>query len=239
MKKPEPLSARSRLLPVAVMFPWPNCCATAATCTPLPTAVCATPSWVWAKRSANSARDCLKPVVLTLARLFEVTLRSVLAALMPERARSNDMGASSIHLDDVAEGERPGAGIQGKGLGARIDGHAVDRALQIRGERGLAAAGHGGRGEGVCAGGRCSAGTGGAVPREIRETRRLRRDLEGLHEVATRIAHLDRDAGGAGGSLHRTAHRPPRGEAGGRCRCEHVAGDQAGAAEELRGLHAA
>src|SRR6185437_12299054 len=73
------------------MFPWPDCCETAAVSTPLPTAVLETPSWVWAKRSANSARDSLNPVVLTFARLFEVTLRSVLAALMPERARSNDM----------------------------------------------------------------------------------------------------------------------------------------------------
>src|SRR5690348_7541291 len=204
MKNPEPLRARSRLFAVEVMFPWPNCCATSETCTPLPTAVCETPSWVCANRLSNSARDSLKPVVLTLARLFEVTLRSVLAALMPERARSNDMGTgSSVHLDDVAQRQRSGIGIQGKGLCARVDGHAIDRALQIRGDRGRGAASHCGRGEGIRAGRRRGARIRGAVPGEIREAGGLRRDLKGAHELSGRIGHLDRDAGGAGGCLHR------------------------------------
>src|SRR6185437_4551436 len=165
------------------MFPWPNCCETAAVSTPLPTAVLETPSWVWAKRSANSARDSLNPVVLTFARLFEVTLRSVLAALMPERARSNDMARfSSIHLDDIAQGERAGAGIQIKSLGGRIDGDAVDCALQVRRNRCLRAARRGRGREGVGSGWRSRAGIGGPIPREGRERGRRRCDLQALHE---------------------------------------------------------
>ncbi|MCY1407805.1 hypothetical protein D9M71_231140 [compost metagenome] len=37
MKKPFPLIARSRLLPVLVMFPWVNCWAMLWVTTPLPT----------------------------------------------------------------------------------------------------------------------------------------------------------------------------------------------------------
>src|SRR6185312_2326866 len=207
MKNPEPLRARSRLLPVEVGVPWPNSCATSATCTPLPTAVRETPSWVWAKRSENSARDSLKPVVLTFARLFDVTLRSVLAALMPERARSNDMGTgSSVHLDDVGERQRSGIGIQGKGLRARVDGHAVDRALQISGYGGRRAVAHRGCGEGVRAGRRSAARIGGAVPREAREPGGLRGDLESAHQLSRRVGYLDGDGAGAGRRSQRTGH---------------------------------
>src|SRR5256885_17117382 len=76
----------SRLLPVVSMFPCVNCCATSLTDTPLPTEVRLTPRWVDANRSPNCARELLKPVDDTLARLLAVTFRSWLAALRPVRA---------------------------------------------------------------------------------------------------------------------------------------------------------
>ena len=43
------------------------------------------PDWrtFWYKRSSNAARDCLKPVVLTLARLLEITVSRVACASSP------------------------------------------------------------------------------------------------------------------------------------------------------------
>src|SRR6185312_10707323 len=92
----EPLSlmARSRLLPVVSMLPCANCWATSDTATPLPTAVALTPCWVEANRSANSAREPLKPTVATLARLFAVTESPSLAAFRPVRAMLNDIDRS-------------------------------------------------------------------------------------------------------------------------------------------------
>src|SRR5690349_8936334 len=83
--------------------------------------------------SANSARDCLKPVVATLAMLFDVTLRSAVAALRPERARSNDMecGSWGLHdLTDAVQVQRAGIGVQCEVLRRRVDRYAVDGGLQ-------------------------------------------------------------------------------------------------------------
>src|SRR5687768_6753737 len=70
--------------PVGSMLPCENCCATLLSFTPEPIALRDRPYDVEENRSANSARASLKPVVLTLAMLFAVTLRSALAALMPD-----------------------------------------------------------------------------------------------------------------------------------------------------------
>src|SRR6185312_8660454 len=53
--------------------------------------------WFWYSRSSNTARSCLKPVVLTLARLFEMTAISVCCASRPVLAahRAGFMRASS------------------------------------------------------------------------------------------------------------------------------------------------
>src|SRR5262245_29076094 len=84
MKKPSPSMAMSRLRPVGSMLPCENCWATLLSFTPEPIALRDRPYAVEENRSANSARDSLKPVVLTLAMLLAVTLRSALAALMPD-----------------------------------------------------------------------------------------------------------------------------------------------------------
>src|SRR6056297_470537 len=60
-----------------------------------------------ANSSAKWARDCLNPVVLTLAILLDVTLRSELAALSPDSAIWNGIVAllqeiSSARLSDIA-----------------------------------------------------------------------------------------------------------------------------------------
>ena len=60
---PCPLTARSRFESVNSMLPCANCCATAATRTPLPLALLDTPCSDTANRSANSVREPLKPVV--------------------------------------------------------------------------------------------------------------------------------------------------------------------------------
>ena len=59
-KKPPPLMATSSGLSVVVMVPCVNCCATVATCVPMPIAPLGPPI-AFAYRSANSARDVLAP----------------------------------------------------------------------------------------------------------------------------------------------------------------------------------
>src|SRR5690606_15020976 len=85
VKKPSPEIAKSSSRPVGVTSPCSNCWATLARRTPAPTEVCE-PPLLAANTSANSARDCLKPVVAELAMLLETTERSLLAAFMPLRA---------------------------------------------------------------------------------------------------------------------------------------------------------
>ena len=63
--------------------------------TPLPMALEVRDSELAANTSANSARDCLKPLVFALAILFAVTLRSSDAALRPLRAILNGMVSPS------------------------------------------------------------------------------------------------------------------------------------------------
>src|SRR5689334_6079316 len=141
MKKPLPLIARSRLLSVKSMLPWLNCCETFATFTPLPMAVELTPCWDDANRSANSAREPLKPVVATLAMLFAVTVRSDWAALRPESARRKGIlvlllkNGGSEDAADVCEGDRARAGIQGERAGRGVDRDAADFAHEQRIER--------------------------------------------------------------------------------------------------------
>src|SRR5690606_31297008 len=83
-KKPRPLIATSSAPPVWARLPWANSLEVAATRTPVPTCrpvgrlVCsevAPPGWrvVWYSRSSKLARSRLKPVVLVLARLLEMT----------------------------------------------------------------------------------------------------------------------------------------------------------------------
>src|SRR3546814_6874666 len=76
VKNPCPLIARSRLLLVNSILPWPNCWATDESRTPLPMAIELTPEPVTENTSANSAREPLKPTELTLAMLLAVTSRS-------------------------------------------------------------------------------------------------------------------------------------------------------------------
>ena len=74
----------SSVLPVMVMLPWPNCCATAETSTPMPALLPPAAPMAEATISANSAREALNPVVLVLAMLWPITSRFLLAAFRPE-----------------------------------------------------------------------------------------------------------------------------------------------------------
>lgn len=72
--------------------PWVNCCAMRVVRTPAPMMLLlTTPLDAAEYTSPNSAREDLKPVVLALAMLFAVTLRSEVAALRPDRAIEKDM----------------------------------------------------------------------------------------------------------------------------------------------------
>src|SRR5690606_34981881 len=93
-KKPRPLIATSSAPPVWPRLPWANSLEVAATRTPVPTCspvgrlVCsevAPPGWrvVWYSRSSKLARSRLKPVVLVLARLLEMTAMRVCCASRP------------------------------------------------------------------------------------------------------------------------------------------------------------
>ena len=85
MKKPLPLMATSRLLPVMFRLPWVNCWATLAVSTPMPALEPPADPMAEATISANSAREALNPTVLELAMLWPITSRFLLAAFRPER----------------------------------------------------------------------------------------------------------------------------------------------------------
>src|SRR5215216_2386711 len=107
MKKPCPLSARSRLLSVKSMLPWVNCCATLETRTPLPIALLLTPCGDTENSSANSAREPLKPDVAVLAMLLAVTVRSACAAFKPLKARRKVMEVSDYGCDYITRRTSP------------------------------------------------------------------------------------------------------------------------------------
>ena len=60
-KKPAPLTARSIALPVVLMLPCVNCCATAATLTPMPMLLVPAPFSAVAYMSPNSTRAIFAP----------------------------------------------------------------------------------------------------------------------------------------------------------------------------------
>ena len=94
MKKPPPEMARSKLLLVDLMLPWSNCWLMAAVRTPRLTASEDTPRLLPVKMSENSARDCLKPLVFTLAMLLLAMSSCVVAAFRPLIAVSKAMTVS-------------------------------------------------------------------------------------------------------------------------------------------------
>src|SRR4051812_9536778 len=75
--------ARSRGFSVLRIEPCPNCCAMAATCTPMPGAAVIWCSAALAYTSANSARETFAPTVFALAMLLPITSRLRAAALRP------------------------------------------------------------------------------------------------------------------------------------------------------------
>jgi hypothetical protein len=94
VKKPLPLTIRSLSLPVAWGLPcvWMRSMVTGRTpvpiCMPEGSWVCwedAAPGWrtFWYSRSSKTARDFLKPLVLTLARLLDTVSICVCWASMP------------------------------------------------------------------------------------------------------------------------------------------------------------
>src|SRR5690348_7286593 len=91
----------SRPLDVYSMLPCENCCAMSVRRTPLPACVRPEPTLLAAKRSANSAREPLKPVVLTFAMLFEMTSRSAVAAFKPLSATLKGMSAIPLWDDQM------------------------------------------------------------------------------------------------------------------------------------------
>src|SRR5690606_2861534 len=184
-----------------------NCCATEARRTPLPTAVLETPCMLTANRSANSARDFLKPCVLTLAMLLAVTLRSAEAALRPLSARLNGMELSlrlRFYLEDI--GKRDVAERLGgeHGAAAAADDDAVDaRADEHFALHGLAALGEAG-GDPVFAGRRALAIQRAAVPVEIDEA--VAFDGNPRHQRAGGVLDLDGGIADAAVDHHRAAH---------------------------------
>src|SRR5581483_9344251 len=199
--------ARSRLLPVVLVLPWLKSCATSCTLTPLPTAVEATPVCVEAKISPNSVREALKPTVCELARLFEVTERSWVAALRPVRAMLKDMegllgrcsGAVGLREPPLLQadhaGERHGAVVRGE-IERRVGG-IHDNALHFGGnerrESRVRRAIARGRADLVLPGRGCGTIHGLAVPDEIGEAGRGRSDLETVDERAAGVGDRHRD----------------------------------------------
>ncbi|MDT4842979.1 hypothetical protein FQZ97_768950 [compost metagenome] len=90
-KKPLPLMARSRSLPVTVMLPCVKSCDTVATVTPMPLLAPPAALTELAYNSANSARELFMPTVLALAMLWPITSRLRLALFRPESPCWNAM----------------------------------------------------------------------------------------------------------------------------------------------------
>ena len=98
MNMPCPLTARSRFESVNSMLPCANCCATAATRTPLPLALLDTPCSDTANRSANSAREPLKPLVDVLAMLLAVTFEVGLGGVQAREGNAKWHGVISCEF---------------------------------------------------------------------------------------------------------------------------------------------
>src|SRR5690242_14310435 len=181
----------SELLVVS-MSPWANCCATSCRRAPLPVAVELRFRPVTANTSANSAREPLKPVVLALAMLLAMTLRSDWAALMPVSAvframmyfldlRDVDAARASEDLGHLAE--RDAAHASHLQVGAHVAAavaHGGHLAGDIGIERTAAVAG----GHLVAARRQRVAGIVLAVPAELGEPRTGRVHGHRAHHVA-------------------------------------------------------
>ena len=85
-KNPCPEIAKSRAFNDELIFPWVNCCFTPFKIVPEPIEDDAFWRGEVAKISPNSALDLLKPVVLTLAILFDVADISDCDPLSPVKA---------------------------------------------------------------------------------------------------------------------------------------------------------
>src|SRR5690242_5839979 len=175
VKKPSPLMAKSRLLPVFSTLPAPNCCATSARRTPLPMAVAERLRPAELNSSANSAREPLKPVVPVLAMLLAVTSRSLDAAFRPLSAILKAIGVSpvrvwfpvdgcgSVDARDLAQQHAAEAvHVQVGAVGAG-HAHAGDLAGDVGGYRGVSHL----RGQAIGARGQRLAVAAGAVPVEV------------------------------------------------------------------------
>src|SRR6185437_12704954 len=103
-----PWMARSKVLPVVLTLPWVWFFSVATTRTPVPRfspvgawVLCEVlaPTWdrFWYSRSSKTARLFLKPVVLTLARLFAVTVICVCWASSPVLA-AQSAGSMCVYL---------------------------------------------------------------------------------------------------------------------------------------------
>src|SRR6185437_5283180 len=240
--------ARSRLFSVVSVLLWANCCATSETATPLPTAGALTPCGVEANRSANSAREPLKPVVATFARLLAVTERSWLAALSPVRAILKDMKIS-LELnsrrvpalqdrDDGAQRYRAAVGQEVDSLGGRVERDALYLADHHRVDR-LGRAVHRGIDLYLIGSGGGRAGGRLAVPAELRQSARLGCDVEIRHRRAGGIADRHHDFACAGRRGDRAVDRAAGCELRRGARSQHRTAEQGGTAHDLRGLQRA
>src|SRR5580693_9903086 len=122
--------ARSRELPVWLRLPCVFSVSVATTRTPVPSCkpegdcvVCEVlaPTWAtfWYSRSSKMPRLALKPVVLTLARLFAVTVIWVCCASRPVFA-AHSAGSISVDLCYEGGGSAGGAGLQQLGGGLAV-----------------------------------------------------------------------------------------------------------------------
>src|SRR5690606_28979641 len=187
VKKPSPLSAMSSDLPVWATLPWANCWATRCRRTPAPMVLLDRPCAEAANTSPNWPRDCLKPVLLELAMLLEVMLRSADAAFMPlseirklmvcslegRSARRADARRSADAVDRRQRDAAHAGEVEEQAVG--FDRHAVHaRAGADRQQVGVLGRGIAGAGDGaeaVAAGGDGVARFVAAVPLERRRAR--------------------------------------------------------------------
>src|SRR5690606_28776739 len=230
--------ARSSAFSVKSMLPWVNCCETAASRTPLP-ALCA-PT---ANTSANSAREPLNPVVLTLATLLAMTPRSAEAALRPLSAIGNGMfrlleeKKGSVNPAYLVDGQESAARhVQRHRRAVATEVDAVDGRVEQRFHAlDLVAAQHA-RAHPVMSWLDGPAFGVEAVPFEPHEARLLRPELELLHQLPGRVRDVELHAGSPGRQLDGAREDTARGDVTHVGRGEHRAADERRGLQHLVGL---
>src|SRR5471032_2219109 len=184
----------SSTLPVLSMPPLLKFCETLARFTPLPMLLAPVPSLVAEYTSANSARDDLKPVVLTLAMLLPVTSSCLLAAERPLKPILKDMVHSLLRVGRLLQANGLDFGQSNTAQARQVEhhfaavltqGHAADRRWQVGRERRGRATDRRGCSKGVGTAGQQGAGIVLAVPGKGGIAGRLRPHVDGPNHLAS------------------------------------------------------